>query len=69
MCVLMGYVGVLADVHKAVVEACLLGDVLWMVPFVRLVSDRTPLMMANATRSPHFVWLTALTPGFIVLPR
>lgn len=37
MCILMGYVGTVAEVHKAVVEACLLGDVLWMVPFVRLV--------------------------------
>ena len=49
MCVLMGYVGTVADVHKAVVEACLLGDVLWMIPFVRLVRFRSCLVVL----SPH----------------
>lgn len=37
MCCLMGYVGVRAPVVRQVVEACLLGDLLWFMAFLPLV--------------------------------
>lgn len=47
MCVLMGYVGVFAEVHVPVVEACLLGDFLWMLAFVPSVCFGFPRVVAE----------------------
>jgi len=37
MCILMGYVGIVAPVVQQIVEACLLGDFLWFAAFIPLV--------------------------------
>ena len=37
MCCLMAYVGTISTVHRRIVEACLLGDVIWMAVFLNLV--------------------------------
>lgn len=37
MCVLMGFVGVFADVYPRIVQACLLGDALWVAAFLPTV--------------------------------
>lgn len=43
MCILMGFVGVFADVYRRIVMACLLGDVVWMAAFLPTVIRLQPL--------------------------